>query len=96
MTDYKKAFIRLEQLRKKGTITDENAELVSYREGKYSNEKQNDKGRFFMSERISPDGEGVMFSSMDVMVLSRKRTTFLEKMFFFFEGPHDILQGYRR
>lgn len=24
-----------------------------------------------------------MFSSMDVMVLSRKRTTFLEKMFFF-------------
>lgn len=49
-----------------------------------------------MSERISPDGEGVMFSSMDVMVLSRKRTTFLEKMFFFCEGPHDILQGYRR
>lgn len=42
MTDYKKAFIRLEQLRKKGTITDENAELVSCREGKYSNEKQND------------------------------------------------------
>ena len=42
MTDYKKAFVRLEQLRKKGTITDENAELVSYREGKYSNEKQND------------------------------------------------------
>ena len=32
----------MEQLRKKGTITDENAELVSYREGKYSNEKQND------------------------------------------------------
>lgn len=27
MTDYKKAFIRLEQLRKKGTITDGNAEL---------------------------------------------------------------------
>lgn len=42
MTDYKKAFIRLEQLHKKGTITDENAELVSYIEGKYSNEKQND------------------------------------------------------
>lgn len=27
MTDYKKAFIRLEQLRKKGTITDEKCRI---------------------------------------------------------------------
>lgn len=31
----KEAFARLEQLRKKGTVTDYNAELASYREEKY-------------------------------------------------------------
>ena len=31
----KEAFIRLEQLRKKGTVTDYDAELASYREKKY-------------------------------------------------------------
>lgn len=31
----KEAFTRLEQLRKKGSLTDENAELASYREDKY-------------------------------------------------------------
>lgn len=31
----KDAFSRLEQLRKKGTVTDEAAELASYREDKY-------------------------------------------------------------
>lgn len=31
----KEAFARLEQLRKKGLLTDENAELASYREDKY-------------------------------------------------------------
>ena len=31
----KEAFTRLEQLRKKGTVTDEDAELASYREDKY-------------------------------------------------------------
>lgn len=30
-----KAYARLEQLRKKGTVVDDNAELASYREGKY-------------------------------------------------------------
>ena len=30
------AFERLEQLRKKGTVTDDKAELASYREEKYS------------------------------------------------------------
>ena len=32
----KVAFARLEQLRKKGTVTDDVAELASYREDKYS------------------------------------------------------------
>lgn len=31
----KEAFVRLEQLRKKGTVTDDKAELASYREDKY-------------------------------------------------------------
>ena len=31
----KEAFARLEQLRKKGTVTDDKAELASYREEKY-------------------------------------------------------------
>lgn len=31
----KEAFVRLEQLRKKGTVTDDKAELTSYREDKY-------------------------------------------------------------
>ena len=31
----KDAFARLEQLRKKGTVTDDDAELASYREYKY-------------------------------------------------------------
>ncbi len=31
----KEAFARLEQLRKKGTVIDDNAELASYREDKY-------------------------------------------------------------
>lgn len=31
----KDAFSKLEQLRKKGTVTDEAAELASYREDKY-------------------------------------------------------------
>ena len=34
-TEKKEAFARLEQLRKKGTITDDKAELASYREDKY-------------------------------------------------------------
>jgi len=34
-SERKEAFARLEQLRKKGTITDYNAELASYREEKY-------------------------------------------------------------
>lgn len=34
-SERKEAFARLEQLRKKGTVTDYNAELVSYREEKY-------------------------------------------------------------
>lgn len=31
----KEAFVKLEQLRKKGTVTDYDAELASYREDKY-------------------------------------------------------------
>jgi len=31
----KEAFVRLEQLRRKGTVTDDEAELASYREEKY-------------------------------------------------------------
>lgn len=31
----KEAFARLEQLRKKGTVTDYDAEIASYREDKY-------------------------------------------------------------
>ena len=31
----KEAFARLEQLRKKGTVTDDKEELASYREDKY-------------------------------------------------------------
>lgn len=31
----KEAFARLEQLRKKGIVTDDDAELASYREDKY-------------------------------------------------------------
>lgn len=34
-TERKEAFVRLEQLRKKGTVTDDAAELASYREDKY-------------------------------------------------------------
>ena len=33
--EMKEAFERLEQLRKKGTVTDDKAELASYREEKY-------------------------------------------------------------
>lgn len=33
--DRKAAFAKLEQLRKKGTITDDDEELASYREDKY-------------------------------------------------------------
>ena len=35
----KKAFVRLEQLRKKGIVTDDKTELESYRENKYGNSK---------------------------------------------------------
>ena len=34
-SERKEAFARLEQLRKKGTVTDDEAELTSYREEKY-------------------------------------------------------------
>ena len=34
-TERKEAFARLEQLRKKGPVTDDAAELASYREDKY-------------------------------------------------------------
>ena len=34
------AFERLEQLRKKGTVTDDKAELASYREEKYGRKKR--------------------------------------------------------
>ena len=34
-SERKEAFTRLEQLRKKGTVTDYDAELASYREEKY-------------------------------------------------------------
>ncbi len=34
-SEKEEAFARLEQLRKKGTITDYDAELISYREEKY-------------------------------------------------------------
>lgn len=34
-SERKEAFARLEQLRKKGTVTDYDAELASYREEKY-------------------------------------------------------------
>ncbi|MBD5491214.1 MAG: UDP-N-acetylenolpyruvoylglucosamine reductase [Lachnospiraceae bacterium] len=34
-SERKEAFARLEQLRRKGTVTDYDAELASYREGKY-------------------------------------------------------------
>jgi len=34
-SERKEAFVRLEQLRKKGTVTDDAAELASYREDKY-------------------------------------------------------------
>lgn len=34
-TESKEAFARLEQLRKKGTVTDDDAELASYRAEKY-------------------------------------------------------------
>ena len=34
-SERKEAFARLEQLRKKGTVTDDDAELASYREDKY-------------------------------------------------------------
>ena len=34
-SERKEAFARLEQLRRKGTVTDYDAELVSYREEKY-------------------------------------------------------------
>ena len=36
------AFERLEQLRKKGTVTDDKAELASYREEKYG------RGKFYL------------------------------------------------
>lgn len=35
LSEREDAFARLEQLRKKGTVTDDKAELASYREGKY-------------------------------------------------------------
>ena len=34
-TQKEEAFARLEQLRRKGTVTDDDAELASYREDKY-------------------------------------------------------------
>ena len=34
-SERKEAFTRLEQLRKKGTVTDYDTELASYRDGKY-------------------------------------------------------------
>ncbi len=34
-SERKEAFVRLEQLRRKGTVTDDDAELASYRENKY-------------------------------------------------------------
>lgn len=34
-SERKEAFARLEQLRKKGTVTDNDIELASYRDGKY-------------------------------------------------------------
>ncbi|MCI8311738.1 MAG: UDP-N-acetylenolpyruvoylglucosamine reductase [Lachnospiraceae bacterium] len=34
-SERKEAFVRLEQLRKKGTVTDDAAELALYREEKY-------------------------------------------------------------
>ena len=34
-SEMKEAFMRLEQLRKKGTVTDYDTELASYREDKY-------------------------------------------------------------
>lgn len=34
-SERKEAFARLEQLRRKGTVTDDDAELASYREEKY-------------------------------------------------------------
>ena len=34
-SERKEAFARLEQLRKKGTVTEDAAELASYREDKY-------------------------------------------------------------
>lgn len=34
-SERKEAFTRLEQLRRKGTVTEEDAELASYREEKY-------------------------------------------------------------
>ena len=34
-TEKKEAFSKLEQLRKKGTVIDDNAELATYREEKY-------------------------------------------------------------
>ncbi len=34
-SERKEAFLRLEQLRKRGTVTDYDAELASYREEKY-------------------------------------------------------------
>lgn len=41
----KKAFVRLEQLRKKGIVTDDKTELESYRENKYGNPKNEDSKR---------------------------------------------------
>lgn len=35
-SERKEAFVRLEQLRKKGTVTDDAAELALYREEKFS------------------------------------------------------------
>ena len=37
----KEAFARLEQLRKKGTVTDYDAEIASYREDKYGKQNSN-------------------------------------------------------
>lgn len=34
-SEKKEAFAKLEQLRRKGTVTDDRAELISYREEKY-------------------------------------------------------------
>lgn len=36
-SERKEAFARLEQLRRKGTVTDDDVELASYREEKYGN-----------------------------------------------------------